>query len=68
MASVNTAGPLQTANGFRETSFWNDTFDHFEEDGDGSVGGGDGYLDVADGGDDADDENALSMEAAMMLQ
>ena len=64
--SDGTLGPLQTADGFRETSFWNDTFDALDEDEEGE--GGSGYLDVAEDPENDGDEDIFSTEAAMMLQ
>lgn len=62
--SDGTLGPVQTNMQFRETSFWNDTFDTLEENPEE-------YLDIsaAGGGSDEDDgeDGMLSEEAAMML-
>ena len=61
--SDGTLGPLQTDTNFRETSFWNDTFDTLEENPEE-------YLDISAAGGASDDDEGdglASDEAAMML-
>jgi len=62
--SDGTLGPVQTDMAFRETSFWNDTFDTLEENPEE-------YLDIAAADDvsssDEGEDGMASDEAAMML-